>query len=242
MRGGYRAITGAAVVALATAAAPAGAHVDVLPATVPQGTGMEFTMRVPNERDIPTTEVRARFPKQVTVYAFAPPPPGFTMRPTRSPDGLITGVVYRGRIPVGGYQDFTFLGTPFETGRTVWPTNQVYADGVVKRWIGPPDEPGESSPETGPNAPGPAAGVDVVVAAPETPSASPAGDGADAGSSGAGTWMGLAGLVAGVGALGWTAVGRRRERVPAPAGGEDSSDAVAEPPPAASPEADADGG
>lgn len=201
-------LVGACALALPAGAA---AHVDVLPTTVTQGVGTEFTLRVPNERDVPTTQVRVRFPDQVTVYSFARAPAGFTATPTRSPDGRIVGVVYRGTIPVGGYQDFSFLGTPFDAGETRWPSNQVYADGVVKRWIGPPEQPGQEAAETGPDEPGPAAGVTVVAPQASTPAATSVGNGGGS-SGGAGTWLGLAGLVAGLGALGWTAVGTRRER------------------------------
>ena len=75
----------AAVALLIGGAAQASAHVDVLPTEVAQGEPLEFTVRVPTERQLPTTRVRVEFPSQITVYSFAAPPPGWTMRPVRCP-------------------------------------------------------------------------------------------------------------------------------------------------------------
>lgn len=152
-----------AAAALAAGAAPAAAHVDILPTTVEAERSTEFTMRVPTERELPTVAVRVDFPKEVTVYAFAPPPAGWTMKQRIAPDGSLAGVTYSGgRIPVSGYLDFTFLGTPFETGETAWKTYQTYADGKVKPWTAEPEPPDAISAESGPTEPGPAAGVTVV--------------------------------------------------------------------------------
>lgn len=153
----------AALALLAGGAAPAVAHVDVLPTEVAQGEPLQFTIRVPNERDLATTKVRVDFPAQVTVYSFAPPPPGWTMLPVRSADKRFRSVVYSGgEIPVGQYADFHVLGTPFEAGTALWKTRQTYADGAVKPWTGAPEKPGEVAAESGPAAPGPAAAVTVA--------------------------------------------------------------------------------
>ncbi|HWH15785.1 MAG TPA: DUF1775 domain-containing protein, partial [Miltoncostaeaceae bacterium] len=126
-----RAAAAAAALVLAVPAA-ASAHVHVLPTRVTQGEPAEFTVRVPNERDIASTVVEVAFPEAVTVYALGVPPPGFTVRERRAADGRLTGATWRGTIPVGRYQDFTFLGTPLRSGTTVWPSRQTYADGRVK--------------------------------------------------------------------------------------------------------------
>jgi hypothetical protein len=83
------------------------------------------------------------------------------------------------------------LGTPFESGTAIWEVRQTYADGVVKPWTSPPEEPGGQSPESGPGDPGPAAAVTVLepgasVGASATGSG---GDGDD--DSGAAVWLGV---------------------------------------------------
>ena len=63
-------IASAAVAAWLACAGVATAHVEVLPTSVPAGEAVEFIVRVPTERDLPTTRVRVDFPPQVTA---APP-------------------------------------------------------------------------------------------------------------------------------------------------------------------------
>ncbi|HVH00826.1 MAG TPA: DUF1775 domain-containing protein, partial [Miltoncostaeaceae bacterium] len=64
-------------------AAVASAHVEVLPTTATVNESTQFTLRVPTERDVPTTRVEVLFPAQITVYSFAEPPPGWRMTPLR---------------------------------------------------------------------------------------------------------------------------------------------------------------
>ena len=144
----------AAALALAVPAA-ASAHVDVLPVTITEGEATQFTVRVPNERPgLSTTAVRVVFPSQVTVFSFAPPPPGWTMQVQSAANGRISGVTYRGRLEPERYQDFAFLGNAFATGKGVWKAFQTYSDGKVKPWTTPPAAD-EDTAETGPTDPGP---------------------------------------------------------------------------------------
>jgi hypothetical protein len=180
-----------AAVAWLALAAPAMAHVEVLPASVPQGDAVQFTIRVPNERDIPTTQVRVDFPAQVTVFSFADPPPGWRLQPLRAADGRFRGVVYSGgSIAASRYVDFHVLGTPFESGTAVWPSRQRYADGQVKPWTGPPETSGQEAPESGPTEPGPAAAVEIAAPGSVPAGTAQAADEDDDG-SGAGIWLGV---------------------------------------------------
>lgn len=192
----------AALLALVTAA-PAAAHVDVLPTRVQQGEAVALTVRVPTERDVATIRVRVDFPPEFTVYSFGPPPQGWRTVPRRAPDGRIVGVVWQGgRIPPEGYADFTLLATPFDAGTTRWTSIQTYADGVRKPWTGPVEKSGEATPETGPESPGAAAGVEVVPAGTPVTELTPAA--ASTGDSDAGLWAGLIAIVIALIALGWT--------------------------------------
>jgi len=192
------ALIGALVVAGA-GATPGVAHVDVLPTRVADGEAREFVIRVPTERDVPTTAVTVRFPSQVTVFSLREPPSGWRVRPERSPDGRIIAATWRGgRIDVDRFQTFAVLGTPFGTGTTVWETDQTYADGLVKRWTGEPDPSGTASAETSPDDPGPAAAVEIVPASEVTV----VGGGGDDG-SGAAIWLGVIAIgIAALAALG----------------------------------------
>jgi uncharacterized protein YcnI len=197
--------------------AHAAAHIDVLPRQVPAGEAVELTIRVPNERDVPTTGVRVDFPSAVTVYSFAEPPPGWRIRPLEAADGRLRGVVYEGgRIGVGRYADFRLLATPFEEGVTVWQARQRYADGQVKPWTGPPETPGgAAAPESGPTDPGPAPAVEVVPPGQADAGVAAAGDGG----SGAGVWLGVVAI--GIAALAALGVGALWSTRPARLPGDD---------------------
>jgi uncharacterized protein YcnI len=179
-----------ATLVLLVAAAPAAAHVDVLPTTVTQGEATEFTVRVPTERDLPTTRVRIDVPEQVTVYSLGPPPPGWTATPVRGTDGRIRSVIWTGgRIPPERYADFTFLGTAFGEGEAVWPARQTYADGQVKPWTGPPET--EGAVETGPSDPGPAARTTIAAEGSAPAAGASASSTSSSDDSGVGIWLGV---------------------------------------------------
>lgn len=176
--------------------ATASAHVDVLPTRVGVEQATEFTARVPNERDVPVVRVRVLFPPQVTVFSIAAVP-GWAHRRLVAKDQTLKGVVYTGgRIGVGGYTDFTFLGTAFKKGTAVWKAEQTYADGITKPWTSPPEREGAVSEETGPSDPGPAAGT--LIGAPLAAAAAVATT--DSTSSSAGIWLGLIAITIAVGA------------------------------------------
>lgn len=189
-----RRIAALALAAIATCVGSASAHVEVLPRTATQNELTEFTIRVPTEREVPTTAVRIDLPAQVTLYRIAPAPAGWTAREILSPDGRTTGITYRGgTIGPRNYLDFTVLAVSLDAGATTWKARQTYADGTVKPWTGPPDAPGGESPETGPTDPGPASAVEFV-AAGSTPTAATAGPTATD-ESDAGVWLGIIAIV-----------------------------------------------
>lgn len=211
----------AALALLVGGAAPAVAHVEVLPDQVEKGTGVEFTIRVPTERALATTRVEVGIPSQVTVYSFAAPPPGWTIQTVRGPDSRFRSVVYTGRSGVNRYVDFHLLGTPFQSGVAVWPTRQTYADGKVKPWTGPPEVEGqETAGESTPTDPGPAASVTIVEAGQALAGPTRAANSTD--DSGAGIWLGV--IAIGISALSLLALGflwsTRPARLP---GGDDTT-------------------
>jgi uncharacterized protein YcnI len=191
---------GAAVAATAlTIVAPASAHVVVVPSIAPEGTPTEFTLQVPTERNLPTTAVRVMFPPQVSVYSFQVLPSGFTVTPILAKNQSIIGAVFRGTIPVGQYQAFHFLGTPFASGQTLWPAYQTYADGLIKPWNGPVEKPGVVSAETGPTQPGPTSAV-VIVPAGTAAASTPTRGGTGGSGSDAAIWLGIVAIVIALGA------------------------------------------
>lgn len=187
--------------ALLASAAPAAAHVDVLPRTVTEGEATELVVRVPSERDLATIGVRVEVPEEVTVFSLAEPPAGWSVAPVPGPDGRIRAIVWSGGgIPAGRYADFRMLGTPFAAGDVLWRARQTYADGRVKPWTGPAEED-EAAAETGPTDPGPGSPMTILAEGEPAVAAPAAGDD----DSGAAIWLGV--IAIGISALAALGVG-----------------------------------
>lgn len=120
------------------AAAPsAGAHVQVLPATVAPGDTVLFTVLVPNEADQATVQVDLQIPDGVIPFSFEEAP-GWTRTETRALDESIDAVSWKGTLPAGEFVRFFFLAsTPREEGSIAWPAAERSADGTMVRWVGP---------------------------------------------------------------------------------------------------------
>jgi len=179
--------------------ARAGAHVEVLPDKPLLEQEQEFVVRVPDERDIPTTAVRVLFPNGVNVSQFAPLP-AWRRKVLLTRDRRPRGVVYTGgQIAPGEYGEFRFLATPRRPGPVVWKTFQTYADGATKPWTGPPEPPGaKEERETGPTEQGPAPATEVT-AVPDIASGGTPATGGKAVSSDAATWLGVIAIVIALG-------------------------------------------
>lgn len=117
----------------------AGAHVTVQPEEVPPGGFETLTAKVPNEKEIPTTEVRVEVPEEFTVSAVQPVP-GWNHEFERE-GGRVTAVVWSGgEIGPEEFQQFLISAqTPEEPGEYSWPAFQTYEDGSVVEWTGQPE-------------------------------------------------------------------------------------------------------
>lgn len=115
----------------------AAAHVTVLPAEVPAGAFVSFTVRVPGEKDVPTVSVRVEFPEGVIVSRFQPKP-GWERAVEKDTAGRIVAAVWSGgQISADEYEEFTFLArTPPEPGPLAFRAFQTYEGGEVVVWAG----------------------------------------------------------------------------------------------------------
>jgi hypothetical protein len=199
-----------AALALAAAgalAAPtsAGAHVTVLPERPKLNAEQEFVVRVPDERDVATTELQVLFSSDLRVGQFAPKA-GWKRKVLLTDDKRVRGVQWTGgTIAPDEYADFRFLATPRTAGQAVFRAYQTYADGKTKPWSGPPEKRGVAEKETGIEEPGPSPAVDVT-ATPDVPSpaagTSPTSSSATkTTSSDAAIWLGVIAIVIALGAM-----------------------------------------
>ena len=128
-----------------TVSSAANAHVRVLPEEVPADSFEVFTVRVPTEREIPTTEVRVEVPEGFTVTRLEPVP-GWNYG-LEEEAGAVTAIIWSGgEIGETEFRQFDIQGrTPVEPGEYAWNAYQTYADGEVVEWTGPAGSEEEAS-------------------------------------------------------------------------------------------------
>lgn len=114
------------------------AHVVVKPAEVGIGAFTNFTMGVPVEKEIPTTQVRLVIPdglQYVTPYVKQ----GWKVEVKKTGEGeeaKVTEITWSGnQIPAGFKDDFLFSAkTPSTETSLQWKAYQIYSDGTVVSW------------------------------------------------------------------------------------------------------------
>ena len=215
------------VLAALVAVPAAAAHVTINPGEWEAGGFARFTIRVPTERDVPTTEVTIRFPEAVTSARFMPAP-GWQRtsemeqleEPIQQGEGdpiteRLASVTWTGGSIAA--DEFMEFGVSFRVPETpgeqlVFPAIQTYQGGEVVEWIGPEDsdtpapvitilEPASEEEEA------PAEEETEEPAAESAPAVSVETE--DSGRANLALGLAIAALLAGLGALG-LALSRRR--------------------------------
>jgi uncharacterized protein YcnI len=134
-----RALAAASLVCAASALVPsvADAHVTVWPRSAARGAFERYVVRVPNERNVPTTRVEVHFPAEVRISSFLEVA-GWQLQVLTDSAGKITGAVWTGSLPAKRFVEFPFIGVnPKEGDRVVFPATQTYEGGEVVQWSGP---------------------------------------------------------------------------------------------------------
>ncbi|MFC4076310.1 YcnI family copper-binding membrane protein [Salinithrix halophila] len=120
----------------------ADAHVTVQPTDSTTGAYEKYTVRVPVEKDIPTTQVQLKVPKEVELVSVMPIS-GWEYKTKKDDEGRITSIRWKakdGGIKAGEFMEFSFVGAnPQKPGKIAWKARQTYKDGSVVKWEGPPD-------------------------------------------------------------------------------------------------------
>lgn len=117
--------------------AVAQAHVTVWPRSAARGAFERYVVRVPNEKNVPTTRVEIHFPAEVRISSFLEVA-GWQLQVLTDSAGKITGAVWTGSLPPKRFIEFPFIGVnPKEGDRVVFPALQTYDGGEVVQWTGP---------------------------------------------------------------------------------------------------------
>lgn len=122
---------------------PAFAHVTVKPAEVATAAFTTFTASVPNEKDMPTVELKLLIPENLGHVTPTVKSGWEITTETTGPadasghgNAKVTSITWSGgEIPQGQRDDFTFSAkTPDDQGELQWRAYQTYADGTVVAW------------------------------------------------------------------------------------------------------------
>jgi uncharacterized protein YcnI len=115
------------------------AHAVVYPARSAPGAYERYVLRVPNEKDVPTTRVEITFPSGVRVISFAEVQ-GWKLAVRRDTADEIVSAAWTGTLQPERFVELPFVAVnPRRRGAIVWPTYQTYADGERVAWTGVPD-------------------------------------------------------------------------------------------------------
>lgn len=131
-------ITPAPLIVLALTAVIALAHVTVLPRESTLGATEKYTMRVPNEKNVPTVRLEAEFPPAADITSIAEKT-GWKIEVKKDSTGKITGAIWSGSsIAPRDIVEFGFQArNSSEATELVWKVVQVYEDGTRSEWTGP---------------------------------------------------------------------------------------------------------
>ncbi|WP_209783619.1 MULTISPECIES: YcnI family protein [Bacillus amyloliquefaciens group] len=118
--------------------AAASAHVSVKPAESAAGSWETYTMKVPVEKNEPTTKVVLKMPAGVEFQQYQPIP-GWKTSVSKHDDKAVsvTWEAKDGGIQPGQFQQFTFVAkNPEKGGDAAWDAYQYYKDGSIVEWTG----------------------------------------------------------------------------------------------------------
>lgn len=120
----------------------ASAHVTVQPAESTTNAYEKYSVRVPVEKEINTTEVSLQIPEGVDLVSVMPMTT-WDYKLEKDENERVTAVIWtanEGGIKPGEFIEFDFVGVnASEPGEVSWKAFQTYEDGSVVEWVGPPD-------------------------------------------------------------------------------------------------------
>jgi uncharacterized protein YcnI len=110
------------------------AHISVRPRESNPNVEERYTVRVPTEGTVATTQVLLEIPAGVTVLEVLPHE-GATFETTKQGD-RITAITWKKEIPPKGSAEFVFRARNPASGDVVWKAHQHFSDGTTAAWVG----------------------------------------------------------------------------------------------------------
>jgi len=117
----------------------ASAHVTVSPNNSAPGSWETYSIKIPSEKDLPTTKVALKVPEGFDFKQYQPVP-DWKVELTKDESGKITAVAWSAEkdgIGPGEFQQFAFVGkNPEHEADLAWDAFQYYSDGSIVEWTG----------------------------------------------------------------------------------------------------------
>jgi uncharacterized protein YcnI len=124
------------------------AHAVVFPKRSTHGAYEKYVLRVPNEKDVPTTRVEISFPAGLRVVSFGDVA-GWQLEEIRDSANAVIGAVWTGTLPPERFVEFPFVAVnPKEDAQLAWPVYQTYGSGERVEWTGPAESERPASSTT----------------------------------------------------------------------------------------------
>jgi uncharacterized protein YcnI len=113
------------------------AHIRINPTDSVVGAREKYTMRVPNEKQVPSSKIEGEFPAGLQVYDFEFKP-GWKIDFKKDAKGNIIGATWTGKIQPYEFVEFGMLAiNPKEGAELTWKFIQYYDDGTKEEFTGP---------------------------------------------------------------------------------------------------------
>lgn len=117
----------------------ASAHVTVKPGVSAPGAYETYTIKIPVEKNIPTTKVTLKIPAGVEFEQYQPTP-DWKVTTKKDASGKVTMITWEATgdgIQPGQFQQFNFVAkNPEKEGSAAWDAYQYYKDGSIVEWTG----------------------------------------------------------------------------------------------------------
>jgi len=115
----------------------ASGHIRIAPTESTAGAREKYTMRVPNEKQVPCSKIEGEFPAGLDIYDFEFKP-GWKIDFKKNDKGKIIGATWTGKMMPYEFVEFGMLGiNPKEATDLVWKFVQYYDDGTKEEFTGP---------------------------------------------------------------------------------------------------------
>lgn len=123
----------------------ASAHVTVNPTVAQTGAWQTYSIKIPSEKELPTTKVTLKVPQGVAFKQYQPLA-GWKITTEKNDSNEVTSITWEvdgdnEGILAGQFQQFNFVAqNPDAETEVAWDAFQYYSDGSIVEWTGGPSD------------------------------------------------------------------------------------------------------